>query len=153
MHCPFCSATSTKVIDSRDAQEGSQVRRRRQCLTCKERFTTYERADIALPRIIKSNHERQHFSEKKLQVGLNLALQKRPVSTEQLDNTVLNIRHRLLTCGQREVTSSQLGDWVMEELRQLDHVAYIRFASVYKSYEDIQAFREVLDHLAKDVSR
>ncbi|MDQ7073695.1 MAG: transcriptional regulator NrdR [Gammaproteobacteria bacterium] len=152
MHCPFCSATRTKVIDSRDAHEGSQVRRRRQCLGCGERFTTYEQADIALPRIIKNNNERQNFSEKKLQAGLSLALQKRPVSTEQLDNAILNIRHRLLTCGQREVNSRLLGEWVMEELRQLDHVAYIRFASVYKSYEDLQAFREALDRLDREPS-
>ncbi|MDQ7015665.1 MAG: transcriptional regulator NrdR [Gammaproteobacteria bacterium] len=152
MRCPFCSATRTKVIDSRDAHEGSQVRRRRQCLSCGERFTTYEQADIALPRIIKNNNERQTFSEKKLQAGLALALQKRPVSTEQLDNAILNIRHRLLTCRQREVNSRLLGEWVMEELRQLDHVAYIRFASVYKSYEDLQAFREALDRLDREPS-
>lgn len=150
MHCPFCSATDTRVIDSRLATEGDQVRRRRECPLCGERFTTYEIAELSLPRVVKSDGSREPFVEAKLRAGIQRALEKRPVSTEEVDEAIGRILHRLRLVSDREVDSRRIGEWVMEELRSLDHVAYIRFASVYLSFEDVNAFREVIERLERD---
>ncbi len=150
MHCPFCGADDTKVIDSRLASEGQQVRRRRECPECSERYTTYEQAELNLPRIIKSNGAREPFMEEKLRAGLMRALEKRPVPTDQIESSIDHIRHQLLAGGEREIPSRRLGELVMHELRVLDHVAYIRFASVYMSFDDIESFREVVNRLEKD---
>ncbi len=151
MRCPFCNATETKVIDSRLANEGSQVRRRRECLECAERFTTYETAELKLPRVVKRDGRREAFDEGKLRSGIERSLEKRPVHTEDVDAAVSRIKHKLLS-SEREVTASQLGEWVMEELRGLDQIAYIRFASVYLSFDDMDAFRETIERLERDLS-
>ena len=146
MRCPYCTHIDTRVIDSRFASEGEQVRRRRQCERCKERFTTYENAELSMPRIIKSHDKaREPFSEEKLRAGMDRALRKRPVETERVDAAVSRIKRRLRESGEREIGSGRIGNWVMEELRDLDHVAYIRFASVYRSFGDVRAF---LDEIA-----
>ncbi len=150
MHCPFCGADDTKVIDSRLASEGQQVRRRRECIECSERFTTFELAELNMPRIIKTNGAREPFMEEKLRAGLMRALEKRPVATDLIEDSIENIRHQLLAGGEREVDSRRLGELVMTELRKLDHVAYIRFASVYMSFDDIESFREVVNRLEND---
>lgn len=147
MHCPFCSAPDTRVIDSRLSGDGDNVRRRRECVECGERFTTYEKAELNLPRVVKHDGSRQPFDEEKLRSGLCKALEKRPVSMEQIEASVSRIKHNLLTAGEREVDARKIGDRVMEELRQLDHVAYIRFASVYLDFEDVDAFREAIEKL------
>lgn len=152
MRCPFCNAEETKVIDSRLANEGDAVRRRRECLTCTERFTTYEIAELVMPRIIKSNDNRVPFDEEKLSAGLMRALEKRPVVTEQIDAALNHIKQRLRATGDREVSSMLLGEYVMDELRELDHVAYVRFASVYRSFEDVNAFREEIERLEREPS-
>ncbi len=147
MRCPFCSAEDTKVIDSRLANEGDAVRRRRECLTCAERFTTFETAELIMPRLVKRDGSRVPFDEDKLRSGMLRALEKRPVPTERVDEAINHIKHRLTTTGDREVKSRVLGEWVMDELRQLDQVAYVRFASVYRSFQDVNAFREEIDRL------
>jgi transcriptional repressor NrdR len=147
MRCPFCGAEDTKVIDSRLASEGDQVRRRRECLTCSERFTTYESAELLLPRIIKSNGVREEFNDEKLRSGIVRALEKRPVETEEVEAAINRIKHSMRATGEREVPSSSVGEWVIHELRELDQVAYVRFASVYRSFEDVNAFREEIDRL------
>lgn len=147
MHCPFCGHEETKVIDSRLASEGSQVRRRRECLQCTERFTTFESAELVMPRIIKSDGTRQPFDEPKLRTGLMRALEKRPVSMDAVEAAVARITHKLRAAGEREVRSRQLGEWVMQELQELDQVAYVRFASVYRSFQDVNAFREEIERL------
>ena len=147
MRCPFCGAQDTKVIDSRLAGEGDQIRRRRECLACSERFTTYETAELNLPRVIKSDGTRVPFDERKLVAGMMRALEKRPVSTDAVDAAISRIRKKLLAVGERELPSRQLGEWVMEELRGLDQVAYVRFASVYRSFQDVNAFREEIERL------
>ncbi|MBI2779700.1 MAG: transcriptional regulator NrdR [Gammaproteobacteria bacterium] len=147
MRCPFCGADDTKVIDSRLANEGAVVRRRRECLTCAERFTTFETAELVMPRIVKRDGSRVPFDEGKLRAGMLRALEKRPVPTERMDDAINHIKHRLSTAGDREVNSRVLGEWVMDELRQLDQVAYVRFASVYRSFQDVNAFREEIDRL------
>ena len=147
MHCPFCKAPDTRVIDSRLSGDGDQVRRRRECTECNERFTTYETAELNLPRIVKQDGSRQPFVEDKLRSGLYKALEKRPVSMEQVEESISRIKHKLLSAGEREVDARKIGDWVMDELRNLDHVAYIRFASVYLSFDDVNAFREVIEKL------
>ena len=149
MHCPFCGAQDTKVVDSRLSGEGDQVRRRRACVRCKERFTTYGTAELNLPRVIKQDGSRAPFDESKLTAGIMRALEKRPVSTDQIDAALHRIRRRLIATGEREVRSRQIGEWVMDELRGLDQVAYVRFASVYRSFEDVNAFREEIDRLEK----
>ena len=151
MRCPFCGAQDTKVIDSRLFGEGDQVRRRRRCVICKERFTTYESAELNLPRVIKQDGSRVPFDGRKLSSGLTRALEKRPVSTEQLDDALNRIRRRLLASGDREVPSRQIGEWVMDELRALDQVAYVRFASVYRKFEDVNAFREEIERLEEQL--
>ncbi|QDY41190.1 transcriptional regulator NrdR [Candidatus Pantoea soli] len=147
MHCPFCSAVDTKVIDSRLVSEGSSVRRRRQCLVCHERFTTFEVAELVMPRVVKSNDVREPFNEDKLASGMMKALEKRPVSADAVDNAVNHIKTQLRATGEREVPSKQIGNLVMEELKKLDKVAYIRFASVYRSFEDIRDFGEEIARL------
>lgn len=152
MHCPFCGAKETKVIDSRLAAEGNQVRRRRECLNtdCVERFTTFELAELLMPSVVKSNGSRQPFDEAKLKSGLVKALEKRPVDIETIESTVNRIKHKLQVMGEREVKTRQVGELVMEELRNLDDVAYVRFASVYRSFQDVNAFKEEIDKLGKD---
>ncbi len=147
MHCPFCNADDTKVIDSRLVAEGGQVRRRRECLSCKERFTTYELAELLMPRVIKSSGSREPFDEEKLRAGLQRALEKRPVSVEDMEAAISQIKHVLQVMGEREVPSRVIGEAVMDRLREMDQVAYVRFASVYRSFEDISEFRAELDKL------
>ena len=147
MHCPFCGKQDTKVIDSRLASEGSQVRRRRECLDCNERFTTFESAELVMPRIIKSNNAREPFDEEKLIAGMTRALEKRPVMSDAVDGAISRLQHRLRASGEREIAARMLGEWVMNELRELDKVAYVRFASVYRSFEDVNAFREEIERL------
>jgi transcriptional repressor NrdR len=148
VHCPFCDHTETKVIDSRLAGEGHQIRRRRECLKCTERFTTFEAAELLMPQIIKSDDRREPFDEHKLRGGMQKALEKRPVSGEAVDTAVEHICHRLRSLGEREVPARLVGELVMEELRHLDEVAYVRFASVYRSFQDVDAFREEIDRLS-----
>ena len=152
MRCPFCGAEDTKVIDSRLVAEGDQIRRRRECQTCTERFSTYETAELMLPKIIKQNEVRQPFDEAKLRSGILRALEKRPVSVEQIETTVGHIKHSLISTGEREISSIRVGETVMEHLRQLDHVAYVRFASVYRSFEDLNEFRQEIDKLSAEQS-
>ncbi len=140
----------TKVIDSRLAGEGSQVRRRRECTDCGDRFTTYETAELVMPRIIKSDGTREPFNEDKLLTGILRALEKRPVNTHAVDSAISHIQHRLQSCGEREIPSRQLGEWVMDELRRLDQVAYVRFASVYRCFQDVSEFREEIDRLQQE---
>lgn len=147
MFCPFCDAEDTKVIDSRLNDEGSQVRRRRECLQCGERFTTYETAELNLPRIIKRDGRRSAFDPEKLRAGLLKALEKRPIDTDQIEAAIDNIMHKLRATGEREVNSQFLGELVMDELRALDEVAYVRFASVYRSFQDVNAFHEEIQRL------
>lgn len=149
MRCPFCQTNETKVTDSRLVGDGFQVRRRRECLKCEERFTTYETVELAMPRIIKHDASRQPFDEEKLRRGLLKALEKRPVDTEQIEASISRIIQRLRAMGEREVEARTLGEWVMEELRALDDVAYVRFASVYRRFEDINAFQEEIAKLSK----
>ncbi len=150
MHCPFCGAIDTKVIDSRLVSEGNHVRRRRECITCEERFTTYESAELVMPRIIKQNGIREPFNEDKLIAGLHKALEKRPVSIDKVEGAVNRIKATLRSTGEREVPSRDLGEQVMKELRDLDEVAFVRFASVYRSFKDLNEFREEIDRLSRE---
>jgi transcriptional repressor NrdR len=147
MHCPFCSHEETKVIDSRLAGEGRQIRRRRECLGCGERFTTFETAELVMPRLVKRDESREPFDETKLRSGMVRALEKRPVSMEDVEAAVARITHRLQTMGEREIASRLVGEMVMEELRNMDEVAYVRFASVYRSFQDVTAFQEEITRL------
>jgi transcriptional repressor NrdR len=147
MRCPFCGAQDTRVIDSRLSQEGDQVRRRRECTECRERFTTYEAAELNMPRVVKSNGSREPFREEKLRAGMLRALEKRPVGSDRIEAAINRIKKKLLARGEREVPSRLIGESVMQELGELDHVAYVRFASVYRSFEDVNEFREVIDRL------
>lgn len=150
MHCPFCGANDTKVIDSRLVAEGDQVRRRRECVSCKERYTTFEVAELLMPRVIKQDESREPFDEEKLRAGLHRALEKRPVSTEQVEAAFSQIKRSLQSAGEREISSRMIGEKVMEQLRGLDDVAYVRFASVYRSFQDLNEFRAELDRLEKE---
>jgi transcriptional repressor NrdR len=147
MRCPFCGAQDTKVVDSRLSGDGDQVRRRRRCTVCNERFTTYESAELNLPRVVKRDGSRVPFDGRKLRSGLMRAAEKRPISTEQIDAALSHINRRLLAGGEREVSSRRIGELVMDELRELDKVAYVRFASVYRQFEDVDAFREEIERL------
>ena len=147
MFCPFCSHEETKVIDSRLAAEGRQVRRRRQCLDCNERFTTFESAELVMPRLIKSDNSRQPFDEMKLRAGMVRALEKRPVPAEDLEQAIGHVVHKLRTMGEREVPARLVGELAMEELRKLDEVAYVRFASVYRSFQDVTEFQDEIRRL------
>lgn len=149
MHCPFCNAADTKVVDSRLSSEGDQVRRRRECLACGERFTTYETVELVMPRILKSDGRREAFQLPKVMAGLSRALEKRPVGTEAIDQAISRIRRRLMATGEREVSSRLVGDLVMDELRKLDQVAYVRFASVYRRFDDVDAFLETIGEVRK----
>ena len=152
MRCPYCGAQDTKVVDSRLSGEGDQIRRRRECLECNERFTTYETAEVFTPRIVKSDGSREAFLPDKLMAGINRALEKRPVSTEDIDKSVNQIRRKLMASGEREIPSRKIGDLVMEELRKLDQVAYVRFASVYRKFNDVGAFLETIEVLENQLS-
>ena len=149
MHCPFCSHEETKVIDSRLAGDGMQIRRRRQCLDCNERFTTFESAELVMPRLVKNDSSRQPFDENKLRSSMTRALEKRPVPSDELEEAVARLIHRLRTMGEREVPSRLVGDLVMEELRALDEVAYVRFASVYRRFQDVTEFEEEIRRLQR----
>jgi transcriptional repressor NrdR len=149
MRCPFCGAQDTKVIDSRLSGDGDQVRRRRECTLCRERFTTYEGAELNLPRVVKRDGSRVPFDGRKLRSGMMRALEKRPVDMEQIEAAISRINRRLVASGEREVDSRQIGELVMEELRSLDQVAYVRFASVYRQFEDVNAFREEIERLER----
>ncbi|MBK1645422.1 transcriptional regulator NrdR [Thiocapsa imhoffii] len=152
MRCPFCGAQDTKVVDSRLSSEGDQVRRRRKCVVCHERFTTFETAELTLPRVVKRDGTRAPFDGHKLRSGMMRALEKRPVSTDQIDDAVGRIQRRLLASGENEVAARRIGELVMEELRLLDQVAYVRFASVYRKFEDVAAFREEIERLERQPS-
>lgn len=147
MLCPFCSTHETKVIDSRLVAEGQQVRRRRECASCKERFTTFEGAELVMPRVIKRDGSREPFNEDKLRAGLQRALEKRPVSTEDIERCILSIKSTLRATGERELQSNYLGNLIMDALKSLDQVAYVRFASVYRSFQDIKEFGEEIAKL------
>ena len=151
MHCPFCQHDDTRVIDSRVSEDGSSIRRRRECPACGERFNTFETAEIRLPAVIKSDGRREPFDERKLRVSFERALQKRAVGPEAIDTAVRAVLHGLRMGGEREVPSLQVGELVMGELKKLDQVAYVRFASVYRRFEDVQAFREEIERLERDL--
>jgi transcriptional repressor NrdR len=144
MRCPFCSHEETQVVETRESDEGDVVRRRRRCLHCDKRFTTYERAEIAMPAVVKKDGSRSEFDREKIRASMLLALRKRPVSTEQVDAALARIEEKLLSGGNREVSSSRLGELVMRELKRIDKVAYVRFASVYRSFEDVDEFRQLI---------
>ena len=148
MHCPFCGADDTKVIDSRLVAEGDAVRRRRECQACGERYTTFETAELVMPRIVKSNGIREPFDEDKLRRGMQRALEKRPVGIEEIDSSLNRIMHELRSTGERELPSRRVGEAVMRELRAMDGVAYVRFASVYRDFQDVSEFQEAIDKLA-----
>ncbi len=149
MHCPFCGHEETKVIDSRLAGEGRQIRRRRQCSDCNERFTTFEAAELVMPRVVKTDNSRQPFDEDKLRSSILRALEKRPVPSDELEEAIGHLVHKLRTMGEREVPSRLIGELVMEELRALDEVAYVRFASVYRRFQDITEFEEEIKRLQR----
>jgi transcriptional repressor NrdR len=151
MHCPFCSNSDTRVIDSRLLGDGDQVRRRRECQSCKARFTTYETAELSLPRIIKSDGRRETFIDEKLRSGILKALEKRPVGMERVEDAINQIKRKVRETGEREIDSRRLGELVMDGLRGLDQVAYVRFASVYRSFEDVRAFLEEIEGLENDL--
>ena len=144
MRCPFCTHDETQVVETRESDEGDVVRRRRRCHKCDKRFTTYERAEIALPSVVKKDGTREDFALAKLRGSMQLALRKRPVSVEQLDAAVERIQDKLLNSGAREVATTRLGELVMRELKRIDKVAYVRFASVYRSFEDVDEFRQLI---------
>ncbi len=152
MHCPFCAAVDTKVIDSRLVSDGHQVRRRRECLDCNERFTTFESAELVMPRIVKRDGSREPFNEDKMRNGLLRALEKRPVSVEQVELAINKLKSQLRATGEREVSSEMLGNLIMTQLKNLDKVAYLRFASVYLSFEDIREFAEEIARLGEEKS-
>jgi transcriptional repressor NrdR len=149
MHCPFCGHDETKVIDSRLAGEGRQIRRRRQCMACNERFTTFEAAELVMPRVVKNDSSRQPFDEEKLRSSMVRALEKRPVPSDELEEAIGHLVHELRTMGEREVPSRLIGELVMEELRALDEVAYVRFASVYRRFQDITEFEDEIKRLQR----
>ena len=144
MRCPFCSHTETQVAETRESDEGDVIRRRRRCLHCDKRFTTYERPEIALPLVVKKDGTRADFESAKLRASMQLALRKRPVSVEQIDAALVRIEEKLLASGLRELASAKLGEYVMRELKKIDKVAYVRFASVYRSFEDVDEFRQLI---------
>ena len=152
MHCPFCGHDETKVMDSRLAGEGAQIRRRRECLACTERFTTFELAELVMPAIIKRDDSRQPFDVSKLRSGIVRALEKRPVSSETIEDIITRIKHRLQALGERETTADMLGEMVMDELQAVDEVAYVRFASVYRSFQDVTEFQDEIRRLQQMTS-
>lgn len=153
MHCPYCNAVDTKVIDSRLAADGAQVRRRRQCVSCQERFTTFEVVEVVIPRIIKTNGRSEPYDQNKLRRSITLPLQKRPVSLDDMEAMISRIEQKLRQTGEREVSSKRLGEIVMAELKAIDDVAYVRFASVYRDFQDIAAFQaELAEFASKDTT-
>jgi len=150
MRCPFCATQDTRVLDSRLANEGDQVRRRRECTACKERFTTYELPELILPRIIKRDGMRQPFEENKLRSGMHKALEKRPVESDDIEAAINRIKKDLMSKGDREISTQELGEKVMKELSLLDHVAFVRFASVYRSFQDVSEFTDIIENLQKN---
>ncbi|MGN6314509.1 MAG: transcriptional regulator NrdR [Rhodanobacteraceae bacterium] len=151
MHCPFCQHTDTRVIDSRVSDDGATIRRRRECSACGERFSTQETVELKLPAIIKDDGRREAFDARKLRTGFDRALHKRPVSEEQIEAAVRAVVHQLRMTTERELPSRRVGEFVMTELRKLDHIGYVRYASVYRSFEDVADFREELDRLERDL--
>ena len=149
MKCPFCGNTDTQVVETRVAEDGDFIRRRRQCAACEKRFTTYERPDVTYPAVVKKDGRRIDYAPDKLRASMNLALRKRPVSTEQVDSAVERIEEKLLNLGVREIPSTRIGEHVMRELKKLDKVAYVRFASVYRSFEDIDEFKTLVDEVRR----
>ena len=149
MKCPFCSHPDTQVVETRIAEDGDFIRRRRQCASCEKRFTTYERSDVTFPAIVKKDGRRIEYERSKLLASMNLALRKRPVSTDQIDSAIERIEEKLLNLGLREVQSTRIGELVMRELKKLDKVAYVRFASVYRSFEDIDEFKTLVDEVSR----
>jgi len=149
MKCPFCGHGETQVVETRMAEDGDFIRRRRQCAGCEKRFTTYERPDVTFPSVVKKDGRRIEYERAKLLGSMNLALRKRPVSTEQVDAAVERIEEKLLNLGVRELPSSRIGELVMRELKKLDKVAYVRFASVYRSFEDVDEFKTVVDEIRR----
>ncbi|OIN90392.1 MAG: transcriptional regulator NrdR [Comamonadaceae bacterium CG1_02_60_18] len=149
MKCPFCSHPDTQVVETRESDDGGFIRRRRRCASCDKRFTTYERPEVNFPAIVKKDGRRIDYERAKLRASMNLALRKRPVSTEQVDNAVERIEEKLLSLGLREVLSTRIGELVMRELKKLDKVAYVRFASVYRSFEDMDDFRTLVDEVGR----
>lgn len=147
MHCPFCNAEETKVVDSRLVINGAQVRRRRQCLSCLERFTTFETAELIMPVVVKRDNRREAFNLENLRAGMLRALEKRPVSMNDLEAALTIVMQKIRQYSEREIDSQQIGEWVMEQLQLLDHVAYVRFASVYKRFKDVSEFRQTIDQL------
>lgn len=150
MKCPFCGTQDTRVIDSRLANEGDHVRRRRECPSCKERFTTFETPELILPRVVKRNGNREPFDENKLRAGMSRALEKRPVSSDAIEAAVNHIKKSLMTSGDREISAQDLGEKVMHELKALDDVAYVRFASVYRSFQDVSDFTDMIQDLQQN---
>lgn len=153
MKCPFCKHADTQVVDSRANDEGDSIRRRRRCAVCDKRFTTYEHPELRLPQIVKSNGLRELFDEDKLRIGFNRALHKRPVSAELVDDAIERVKQKLLALGEREVDSRRMGEMVMRELYKLDKVAYIRFASVYRDFQDVEDFRDAVKEVQKPALR
>jgi transcriptional repressor NrdR len=149
MKCPFCSNADTQVVETRVAEDGDFIRRRRQCAHCEKRFTTYERPDVTFPAVVKKDGRRIDYQRAKLLGSMTLALRKRPVSTEQVDGAVERIEEKLLNLGLREIPSARIGELVMRELKKLDKVGYVRFASVYRSFEDIDEFKTVVDEIRR----
>lgn len=150
MKCPFCHHEDTQVLDTRVSEEGNVIRRRRRCASCDKRFTTYERIELAMPVVVKKNGSRTEFDPAKLRASLRLALRKRPVSAETVEAAIQRIEEKLLSSGEREVVSGQIGELVMRELKRMDKIAYIRFASVYKSFEDVAEFQDVIAEIDRD---
>jgi transcriptional repressor NrdR len=151
VHCPFCQHEDTRVIDSRVSEDGATIRRRRECEACGERFNTFETAELKLPAIVKTDGRREGFDERKLRTSFERPLQKRPVSAEQIDTAVRNVINALRTSGERELPSRRIGEYVMQELRGLDQVAYVRFASVYRQFQDVEDFREEIERLQREL--
>ena len=149
MKCPFCSHSETQVVETRVSEDGDFIRRRRQCGACEKRFTTYERPDVNFPTVVKKDGRRIEFDRTKLRASMNLALRKRPVSTEQIDSAIERMEEKLLSLGVREIPSTRIGELVMRELKKLDKVAYVRVASVYRSFEDIDDFKTLVDEVRR----
>lgn len=144
MHCPFCNHPDTQVVETRESDEGGAIRRRRKCAECDRRFTTYERADVAMPAVVKRDGSRVEFAPSKLRASMQVALRKRPVSIEQVDGALDRIQEDLMASGQREVATAELGELILRELKRIDKVAYVRFASVYRSFKDVDEFRQLI---------
>jgi len=153
MRCPFCRHDDTQVVDSRVSEDGAAIRRRRRCPSCDKRFTTYERVELALPSVVKKDGSRTEYVRQKMVASMQLALRKRPVEAEAVDAAAARIEYLLLSSGEREVRSDRLGELVMNELRQLDTIAYVRFASVYKRFEDVSEFEDVLEEFRRTTPR